>query len=250
MDAPVGSTAVPIDVDDDGSTLSDRYTTGAYLQANSTWHVEDSAWKARQVISMLKRHQLEPRRICDVGCGAGEVLSQLQNLLDSVTSLVGYERSPQAYSLARARETDRLRFFLGDPAADQAEVFDLLLVLDVVEHVENPFSFLRGLKRHADLAIFHIPLDMTAQAVARNLIMQTCREPFGHLHYFQKETALATLADAGYEVLDWVYTPSSFARLPDPRARLIQTVRRRLFSVAPDFTQRLLGGWSLLALAR
>jgi SAM-dependent methyltransferase len=242
---------VPIDAENDGSAFDDRYATGAYLQVNSTWHVEDSAWKARQVISMLKRHQLEPSRICDVGCGAGEVLSQLQNRLDSATTLVGYERSPQAYALARARETDRLRFFLGNPAADQAEMFDLLLVLDVIEHVEDPFGFLRALKRHADLAIFHIPLDMTAQAIARNLLIRTCREPFGHLHYFQKETALATLADAGYEVLDWIYTPSSFAHFPeDPRARLIQNARRRLFSLSPDLTQRLLGGWSLLVLAR
>lgn len=231
--------------------LGDRYRTGLYLEANPAWHVEDSAWKAQQVACMMERHQLAPRRVCEVGCGAGEVLRQLHDRLDPATSFVGYEISPQAYELACEREAERLRFVLGDLASNPREIFDLILVLDVLEHVENPFGFLRGLKPHAAATILHIPLDMTAQAIARNLIVESCREPFGHLHYFQKETALATLADAGYEATDWVYTPASFAHPPaNLRARLTQGFRRQLFNLSPDVTQRLLGGWSLLVLAR
>jgi 2-polyprenyl-3-methyl-5-hydroxy-6-metoxy-1,4-benzoquinol methylase len=231
--------------------VGDRYTTGLYLEANPAWHVEDSAWKAEQVMQMLNRHRITPRRVCEVGCGAGEVLRQLHDRLDSTTTLVGYEISPQAYELARTRETKRLRFVLGELARTPRDAFDLIIVLDVIEHVENPFGFLRRLKPHADSTIFHIPLDMTAQAIARNLIVETCREPFGHLHYFQKETALATLVDAGYEVTDWIYTPASFVHPPiNLRARLVQSLRRQLFNMSPDLTQRLLGGWSLLVLAR
>lgn len=227
----------------------DRYVEGEYFEAHPDWHVEDSAWKAGQVLTMLERHRLAPRSVCEVGCGAGEVLRQLHNLLDPATVLVGYEISPQAHALACTRATERLSFVLGD-LADEQDVFDLLLVLDVVEHVEDPLGFLRALKPRARKALFHIPLDMTAQAIARNLIVETCREPFGHLHYFQKETALATLADAGYEVLDWTYTPASFAHAASGvRARSIQALRRALFKASPDLLQRLVGGWSLLVLA-
>jgi SAM-dependent methyltransferase len=235
----------------DTGSVSTLYTEGSYLDSNPSWHVEHSAWKARQVAAMLARNRLQPRSVCDVGCGVGEVLNELQRLLDPATSFVGYEVSPQAYELARTRASERLRFVLGALPAESSETFEVLIALDVIEHVEDPFAFLRTLKRHADLAIFHIPLDMTVHAIARNLIVETCREPFGHLHYFQKETALATLADAGYEVLDWFYTPASFAEPPaNPRAHLVQGVRRLLFKAAPDLTERMLGGWSLLALAR
>ena len=57
----------------------DRYTTGSYLESNPDWHVEDSAWKAEQVQAMLDRHSIAPRTVCEVGCGAGEVLRQLRD---------------------------------------------------------------------------------------------------------------------------------------------------------------------------
>lgn len=236
----------PVDADPTGAL----YTQGSYLEQNPAWHVEDSAWKARQVLSMLKRNKLSPRRVCDVGCGAGEVLAELAGMLDPGTAFTGYDISPQAIQMAETRAGAQLSFVLGDITKLQTPRFDLLLGMDVVEHVEDPYGFLRSLRPHADLSIFHIPLDMTAHAVARNLIIGTCREPYGHLSYFQKETALATLADAGYEVIDWFYTPSSFAHPPaGSRDRLIRSLRRTLFKAAPDLTQRLLGGWSLLVLA-
>ncbi len=235
----------------DADPTGTLYTQGSYLEQNPDWHVEDSAWKARQVLSMLNRNKLSPRQVCDVGCGAGEVLAELARMLDPGVVFTGYDISPQAIQLAESRAGSDLSFVLGDITTLTTPRFDLLLAMDVVEHVEDPFGFLRSLKPHAELSVFHIPLDMTAHAVARNLIMSSSREPYGHLNYFQKETALATLADAGYEVIDWFYTPSSFARpAAGSRDRLIRSFRRTLFKAAPDLTQRVLGGWSLLALAR
>src|SRR6476646_6232931 len=63
-------------------TTQSAYLDGHYLLKNPAWHVEESPWKARQIIRMVGRNNLRPKRICDVGCGAGEVLSQLQKSLD------------------------------------------------------------------------------------------------------------------------------------------------------------------------
>lgn len=230
----------------------DRYTGGSYLEANPDWHVEDSAWKADQVHAMLAKHRLTPDTVCEVGCGAGEVLRELGERLGTTTSFVGYDISPQAYELAASRAGDRLRFVLGDLAAEPDEVvFDVLLILDVIEHLEDPFAFLRAMRPRAGHVLLHIPLDLTVQALARNLLISSAREPLGHIQYFQKDTALATLEETGYDVVDWVYTPAAFAHPPEnPRSRAIQALRRVMFSASPDLTQRLIGGWSLLVLAR
>lgn len=47
------------------------YKQGEYLEHNPSWHVEDSAWKAKQIVEMLNRHDIHPRTIAEVGCGAG-----------------------------------------------------------------------------------------------------------------------------------------------------------------------------------
>ena len=97
-----------------------QYTDGQYLEHNPTWHVEDSPWKAGHVLEMLKRHGLSPRTVCEVGCGAGEILRQLHDRMGGDVRFVGYEISPQAYELSRTRATERLEFRLQDPFTEYA----------------------------------------------------------------------------------------------------------------------------------
>jgi len=226
------------------------YQTGEYVEKNPTYHVEDSPWKAAQVLMLIEKHHLTPRTICEVGCGAGEILRQLQLILPDNTRFCGYEISPQAFALCRERENDRLHFFCEDLIAGEGAAFDLLLCLDVFEHVEDYFGFLRGLRGKATHKIFHIPLDLSVQWVWRCRPIMREREQGGHLHYFTKETALATLRDAGYEVVDWCYTPGALANPRSVKARLASWPRRLLSALNQDQVVRVLGGYSLLVLAK
>jgi hypothetical protein len=125
-----------------------------------------------------------------------------------------------------------------------------LLCLDVFEHVEDYFGFLRGLRGKSVHKIFHIPLDLSVQWVWRSGPIMREREQAGHLHYFTKETALATLQDAGYQVVDWFYTAGAIANPRSVKARLARWPRRLLSSVNQDLVVRVLGGYSLLVLAK
>src|SRR5947209_12388282 len=69
----------------------DLYTSGAYLQKNTLWHADESPWKAEYVLRILKRNGIVPRTICDVGCGAGEVLRLVQKGMKADCTLWGYE---------------------------------------------------------------------------------------------------------------------------------------------------------------
>jgi hypothetical protein len=106
------------------------------------------------------------------------------------------------------------------------------------------------LRDKAQHKIFHIPLDMSAQWVLRGRPILQEREQAGHLHYFMKDTALGALRDTGYEVLDWIYTPGAIDNPRSIKAHLAKWPRRLMMSVAPDFTVRMLGGYSLLVLAK
>jgi SAM-dependent methyltransferase len=231
-------------------TSESIYQTGEYVDKNPTYHVEDSAWKAGQILKMMEKHLVRPASVCEVGCGAGEILKQLQFRLPADTQFFGYEISPQAFALCRERENDRLRFFCQDILTD-SRCFDLLLCLDVFEHVEDYLGFLRGLRQKAsEFTIFHIPLDLSVQWVWRRSPLLRVREQVGHLHYFTKETALATLQDAGYDVIDWFYTPGAIANPRSVKAKLASWPRRALFAVHQDLVVRILGGYSLLVLAK
>jgi hypothetical protein len=74
------------------------------------------------------------------------------------------------------------------------------------------------------------------------------RELVGHLHYFMKETALATLKDTGYQVLDWFYTPGALNNPRSVKARLASWPRKICSLINQDLTVRILGGYSLMVL--
>lgn len=226
------------------------YQTGEYVERNPSYHVEDSSWKADQILKMIDKHALAPRSVGEIGCGAGEVLKQLQSKLTKETELFGYEVSPQAFDLCGARANDRLHFYCQDLLAGDAPHFDLLLCVDVFEHVEDYLGFLRQLRDKATYKIFHIPLDMSAQWVLRGKPILQGREQVGHLHYFMKDTALATLRDAGYETVDWFYTPGALVNPRSLKSKLSILPRKLLSAISQDLTVRILGGYSLLVLAR
>ncbi len=231
--------------------MRNKYTDGGYLENNPTWHEEDSAWKAKHILDMLSRNDLQPASVCEVGCGAGEILNQLYSRMPGHVTFTGFDISPQAHELAIKKENERLRFVLGDLLEAEDQVFDLLLIIDVFEHVEDYLGFLKGLKGRSKYKIFHIPLDISVQRVLLGKPILKRRREIGHIHYFTKETALATLEDTGYDILDHFYTPGS---LDLASSSFIYTLGRWPLKLASminqDLAVRILGGHSLMVLAQ
>lgn len=225
------------------------YLTGDYLNSNPTWHEEDSLWKAKNISKLLKDNKIHPSTVVEVGCGAGEILNSLSNMFGETVNFYGYEISPQAYSISKLKEKKNL--FFSNLMDDLPASFDLAMAIDVFEHIDDYLGFLRKLKSRAQNQVFHIPLDLSVQTVLRRSPIMHARKVAGHIHYFTKETALASLMDAGYEIVDWRYTNSSL-ELSNLGwlTTLMKLPRKMLFWLNKDFCVRVLGGFSLLVLAK
>jgi hypothetical protein len=227
------------------------YKEGDYLRWNPSWHVEDSPWKANQIMNMIEKNSLKPNSICEIGCGAGEILHQLCLSMPGNISFVGYEISPQAFAFCQQRTKERLKFYLKDFLEENSAYFDIVMAIDVFEHIEDYLGFLRRLHGKSRYHIFHIPLDLSVQSVWRSFPILRARQSVGHLHYFTKETALATLTHTGYEILDYFYTAGSID-LPAESftSWLARSPRRMMRRLSEDMAARLLGGFSLLVLTK
>lgn len=232
----------------DRDEVADMYEDGTYLARNASWHVQDSPWKAQQILDILAANQIQPRTVAEIGCGAGEVLRQLSLSLKSAT-FAGYEISPQAFALCKTRASQTVSYYCADLLAEDTH-FDCLLCIDVFEHVRDYMGFLTALRAKATYKVFHIPLDVSVLSVMRGSMM-AARHDIGHLQYFTRDTALATLRDCGYEIVDSCYT-ASFVDIPSRSllGKCVKPVYRAMFAIAPHFTVRLLGLSSLLVLAK
>jgi SAM-dependent methyltransferase len=229
-------------------TIESTYTDGSYLvKTGGTWHLEDSPFKARQITHMLARHpEIVFHTVCEIGCGAGGILAELQKSLAKDVNFTGYDISPQAHSLSARFANAHCRFVLGDAFSDNSE-YDLVLVMDVVEHVEDCFSFLRQAKYKGRLKLYHIPLDAHVSALLRGI---NAWDSVGHIHLFTIETALKAVEYSGHRIVDWTITQGALAKANKAlRTRAANVIRVSLGKLVPRLVARLIGGCSILILA-
>jgi len=226
-----------------------KYASGDYLRANPSWDVEDSPWKAGKVVEILAGAGLNPSSICEVGCGAGGVLASLRDSCPGV-DLYGFDIAPDAAGFWEQPGMADIHFQLGDFFELNRRRYDLLLLLDVIEHVVDPWTFLEGLKAWSDHIILHIPLDLSAQNIFRERPILEARRQVGHIHYFTRNLALELLTEAGYRIEQCSYSGlAGSGPRHSWRSRLALLPRMLAYALNKDAGVRLLGGETLFVLA-
>jgi hypothetical protein len=83
--------------------LQNVFLNGEYLKRVPGCHTDDAAWKAKDILRMLERNRILPRRIGEVGCGTDEVLRQLQLKMALACVFREFDIAPQAIELSRNR---------------------------------------------------------------------------------------------------------------------------------------------------
>lgn len=231
--------------------MVDPYVTGAYRAHNPDWHASDAVHKAEALARLIRYCGIVPRTVVDVGCGSGGVIAALKAAFDAElpnTAWEGWDPSEVAIGMAREREGERLQYVAGDFLRSERRA-DVVLLIDVVEHVVDDVAFLEALRGRADWFLLRLPLELSVLDVVRPQRVLAARIRYGHRHFYTREMALALLDTAGFRVDTWRYD-----RVPPPtdtmRKRLVDAARRAAFAWDEDRAARWLGGFSLLVCAR
>lgn len=229
--------------------VADIYTNGAYAGKNPTFGDNNADWKISNALKAIRGFGIPHQTIAEVGCGGGAIIKGVSEALGAEKA-VGFEPMPEAFAVAKGRETEKLEFRNHSVDESTPDRFDLVLCFDVFEHIEDYIGFLRSMRGLGRHFLFHVPLDMNVQMVWRARPIDFVRKQVGHLHYFSKETTLATLRDAGYETGDSFYTfgaDGTYSSLPH---RLLKYPRKLCYLLDRDLTVRVLGGYSLMVHAQ
>lgn len=230
--------------------MDNIYTNQEYLRKNPTWHDEDSPWKASQVSELLGRNKIQFLTVAEIGCGAGGVIKALADQLGAGSQFKGFDISPEAISLAERHRRPGLDYFCED-LLQSPEQHDLLLIIDVIEHIPDYLGFTARCRAKARYKVYHIPLDIHVSSVLRARFV-VGRRTVGHLHYFSAESALDTLTDTGHKVIDYMYTDGGVALAmlhPSFRRTLANLPRKLVGFFSKKLSARWFGGYSLLVLA-
>jgi predicted TPR repeat methyltransferase len=227
------------------------YTDGSYLRNNPDWGLEDAPFKTSYILQLLNRNNVHPKHIVEIGCGAGGILEILSRET-ACDSLTGFDISPQAIAIAGRILSDKITFSNEDVLERNDYQADLLLVIDVLEHLDDFYRMLRVIRERSVHFIFHVPLDLSCRTILKPHVLLQQRRAVGHVHYFTKDMVEWMLGDAGYQVIDWMYTGSESDRGLDKsfKGKAKQLLRKVSFSINRDLSARLWGGYSMMILAK
>jgi SAM-dependent methyltransferase len=135
---------------------------------------------------------LEELRIADVGCGPGTTMAWLP---DS-PHLVGLDAQPLALTLAKTRAPRA-----GLVAADAEElplgeeVFDLVLCLDMLEHLDHPEKAVEGMFR-----ALRPGGSLVATVPAWPFLFSTHDQALGHRRRYRRPGLKKLISSAGFEL--------------------------------------------------
>lgn len=228
----------------------DIYNDQTYLKNNPTWHEEDAVFKAGKILQLLKRNNLSYKSITEIGCGSGAILEQLDRELPLVDSFKGYDISQDAINIAQKRASERIKFEKRDVLEEGDTSFsDLQLVIDVIEHLDNYFSFLSGIASKSKYTVFHIPLDMCLWTLFREQMLIESKQRVGHIHNFTEKFILSILTDYGFEIIDTQFTEPTYA-LKGIKQKTVGLLRKWTFRINKRLATKTFGGYSLLVLTK
>lgn len=129
-------------------------------------------------------------------------------------------------------------------AGDIEDRFDIIFLMDVVEHVTDPYTFLRSIHRLAPLVVLHIPIE---QSLAHSVLSKPRQsyKLFHHVHFFSLETMQLLLEESGYEIVYMQMTAASKEILrfkTSLHEKLMRSIRYCTYKVAPRLSSLLMGG--------
>lgn len=177
---------------------------------------------------------LSPKRVCDVGCGNGVLLAQINQKVSA--SLSGVEQDAIGAGLATARcpsaEIHNLSIEDGSGQALPPGSFDVVVSTEVIEHLFRPESlitFSRDILRNGG----HLILSTPYHGYLKNLAIAlaggwdkhfTVDWNGGHIKFFSRRTLSTLLESNGFEVVGFY----GVGRMPYLWKSMVMVARKSL----------------------
>jgi cyclopropane fatty-acyl-phospholipid synthase-like methyltransferase len=227
--------------------MSDHYTGGAYW---ATRRGARSDYKVPLVLNALAAAGIGLRdemSVLEVGCGNGAFLwpfseAVAQNGVRPV--LHGIDIAANAIDEAQQVGGANPPRFICSSLESHPGEYDLVLAIDVVEHVPCPLTFLSELRRFAPTLLLHLPIEHSILHLMTRRPTASYRA-YRHIHFFSLESARLLIQEAGWQVKGVRHSAADAATLKlqsSPLLRVARSARYLAYKAMPRATTIVAGG--------
>jgi 2-polyprenyl-3-methyl-5-hydroxy-6-metoxy-1,4-benzoquinol methylase len=201
-------------------------------------------------LDLLELIPTDAASVLEIGCGEGILGEQIRNRQQA--RVVGIELSPEAAEAARPRLDEVYAEDVRKTVRDLKERFEWVVGGDILEHLPDPWEFLRELKRvvapggHLLLSIPNISCWPVVAELLRGRFdyIYAGHLSAGHLRFFTRRTIEDTMWMAGWEI-ESIRAQPDFA--PEEREELFSKLDRG--GIAYSREDLATPGWYVIAKA-
>ncbi len=129
-----------------------------YLKLNKDLHDSDFYKKSQSVLHILPS-DFRPNSVIDIACGSGKILIEVSKKL-GIRKITGIDISHKIIEIAKQNDVDRIGNWIPLDIFDYKESgYDLVLAIDIVEHVERDREILNKIAAMGSLAVIKVPIE-------------------------------------------------------------------------------------------
>lgn len=251
---------------------SGLYATNEYVIKNPSLHEEDSPWKVSKVIPLVDKFITEFNgpviNLLDVGGGAGLILNLTSDYIRRRYKIkvdkIALDLSPQMLVIQKNANPDLTESINEDIRKTSIgdKKMDLALMIDILEHIQNPQEALVEVSRISKFIILKAPLEnnlfvKTLNLLKKGEVRNRNMDTFGHINIYNFNTLKRQTEKYAGEILSFSFTNISdyflhsdhYKKSMNVRHRLINSMASGLFGLSPKVASFLFGD-SVMLLVR
>jgi SAM-dependent methyltransferase len=186
---------------------SDAYISGQYWENHPEWLTDHRPLKAKDIVAgllaVIDDSGLKQLKVADVGGGTGGTLVELLRLTKEfrpAVTVVPTVFDIASNAIARGKELYPNIEFRREFFDIKSGYFDVILLIDVLEHLENPWELLRVTNAAAPYLIVRQPLLTSLGTFWRNAYAQQ-RVGEGHIAHFDYYKFIDMAETCGWNAL-------------------------------------------------
>src|ERR1700722_1889004 len=176
-----------------------------HLHRQAKWLEYGAVEKANSISELMDRNDIRPHSLLELGCGTGAVIVECERRgLAQEYTAVDYSQEAVHYLRSRAPAINCVTADITDAGFILNDTFDVIVLSHVLEHLEEPLSFLRAIRDrfHFKHLIVEVPLEDLPVPRVKGWFRDRNKNPAGHVQFFTATTITKLVDSAGFEIMD------------------------------------------------
>lgn len=216
------------------------------LKINYEKRKQTLLWKAGEMLKLVSK-DINFRSILEIGCAEGVVLNEISKQL-KIERAVGVDLSENFTKFGKKMYPNIK--FINDDFRDvdfKENEFDIVVLSDIIEHIQEYEELLHKVKRIGRYIIFKIPIERCIYAyLLRPKIGKD--HPSGHLHQFSIKDCFEMLKKFNFRIITYSYDIAPFdlkfrhIKNPGLHYRVVIFLQRVIYKIPKDIRMGILGG--------